>query len=131
MIDVSLQDIYNLEYIEGQKFTLSDNYYDGIILTESAKRSLEITDIHTARIEPELSFLGNRKIIGVVKDINTGHASKAQLPVVLIPQETSIEYGLPLVVKYQKDKESETLALLNEIVCEHYGNRIRISYGRR
>ncbi|MFA7210860.1 MAG: FtsX-like permease family protein [Bacteroidales bacterium] len=121
MIDVSLQDIYNLEYIEGQKFTLSDNYYDGIILTESAKRSLEITDIHTARIEPELSFLGNRKIIGVVKDINTGHASKAQLPVVLIPQETSIEYGLPLVVKYQKDKESETLALLNEIVANTTG----------
>ncbi len=121
MIDVSLQDIYNLEYIEGQKFTLSDNYYEGIILTESAKRSLEITDIHTARIEPELSFLGNRKIIGVVKDINTGHASKAQLPVVLIPQETSIEYGLPLVVKYQKDKESETLALLNNIVSTTAG----------
>ena len=106
-----------------------------LIINESAKKALGITDIHTELIQPKSPILYVPRdnlntnppfhIVGVVNDIRTGHLSKNVIPTIylctLIPTDY-IHHGTPFLIRYQPGKQQEVLKVLanlrNEVAGE-------------
>ena len=128
--------LFDLKIIEGRGWDESDQFASyNLIINESAKKALGITDIHTELIQPKSPILYVPRdnlntnppfhIVGVVNDIRTGHLSKNVIPTIylctLIPTDY-IHHGTPFLIRYQPGKQQEVLKVLanlrNEVAGE-------------
>ena len=93
--DEKYMNIYNLQIIEGRNWNDSIDHFGtyDLIINETAKKAFGITDITTAKLQPENRLWWSSdmpdmdknpayNIIGIVKDFQIGHLSQATLPLV-------------------------------------------------
>ena len=128
--------LFDLKIIEGRGWNESDQFASyNLIINESAKKALGITDINTELIQTKGRIwwaVGEDEnqnppfhIVGVVNDIQTGHLSKSIIPTIYTcnPLSTGyIHHGTPFLIRYQPGKQQEVLKVLanlrNEVAGE-------------
>ena len=128
--------LFDLEIIEGRGWNDNiDQFTDyNLIINESAKKQLGITDIHTDMIQTKnrlwwhssVDCSGNPPfhIVGVIKDFRSGHLSKSVLPMIYTYSPSSGEYYHPgryFLVRHQPGKQQEVLKLLSNLRNEISG----------
>ena len=135
---ISASDIalFDLEIIEGRGWNDNIDHYTHykLIINESAKKQMGITNIHSDMIQTKdrlwwdssVDYSGNPpiSIVGVIKDFRTGHLSKAVQPMIYGYSPSSGEYFHPgnyILVRYQPGKQQEVLKLLSDLRNEVSG----------
>jgi hypothetical protein len=135
---ISASDIalFDLEIIEGRGWNDNIDHYTHykLIINESAKKQMGITNIHSDMIQTKdrlwwdsnADCNGNPpiSIVGVIKDFRTGHLSKAVQPMIYGHSPSSGEYFHPgryFLVRYQPGKQQEVLKLLSDLRNEVSG----------
>ena len=127
--------LFDLEIIEGRSWNETDKFaHYNIIINETAKKQLGITDIHTEMVQTkdrlwwssEVDCSGNPPfhIVGVIKDFNTRHLSKATHPTIYTYSPSTGEYFHPgnyFLVRYQPGKQQEVLKVLANLRNEVSG----------
>jgi len=132
--DISL---FDLKIVEGRGWDDDIDQFSqyGLIINESAKKAMGITDIHTDMIQTkdrlwwnsDMDCSGNPpfQIVGVVKDFRTSHLSRQAVPMTFSFSPSSGEYFNPgryILVRYQPGKQQEVLKVLanlrNEVAGE-------------
>ena len=132
--DISL---FDLKIVEGRGWDDDIDQFSQyrLIINESAKKAMGITDIHTDMIQTkdrlwwnsDMDCSGNPpfQIVGVVKDFRTSHLSRQASPMIFIFNPSSGEYfhpGRHILVRYQPGKQQEVLKVLanlrNEVAGE-------------
>ena len=129
--------VFDLKIVEGRGWNDSiDTHtaYD-LIINESAKKALGITDIHSDMvqtkdrlwwsIDTDRNYNPPYRIIGVVKDFRTSHLSKEVQPTIYTYSPSNGEYYHPggnFLIRFQPGKQQEVLKQLfnlrNEISGE-------------
>lgn len=136
-IDLSAADfsLFDIQVVEGRAWNEDDNWKEyNLIINESAKKAMGITDIHTDMIQTknrlwsdgqtDLNYNPPHRIVGVIKDIRTDHLSKAVQPMIYGYYPVSGEYFHPgryFLVRYQPGKQQEVLKLLSDLRNEVSG----------
>ena len=135
-ISTSGMALFDLKVIEGRSWNDSIDQFNqySLIINESAKKAMGITDIHTDMIQTKDRLWwdsredcsGNppHRIVGVIKDFRSGHLSKAVLPMIYGYTRSSGEYfhpGRHILVRYQPGKQQEVLKLLANLRNEVSG----------
>ena len=128
--------LFDLEIIEGRGWDDNIDHYTDykLIINESAKKQMGITDIHSDMIQTkdrlwwsmDVDCSGNPpfRIVGVIKDFRSGHLSKAVHPTIYTYSPSSGEYFHPgnyILVRYQPGKQEEVLKLLSDLRNEVSG----------
>ena len=128
--------LFDLQIVEGRGWDDQTDTFTAynLIINESAKKALGITDIHTAQIQTKDRLWWSSKedcsgnppfrIVGVVKDFRTGHLAKNVYPTIYTYNPSSGEYfhpGMPFIVRYQPGKQQEVLKLLANLRNEVSG----------
>lgn len=122
--------IFNYQLLEGRLWDSTDvSVQYRFIINETAKKQFNITDIHTAYLQPEhrlwyaqgdMSVNPAYEIVGVIKDFNTGHLSNPTLPVVIVYQEEYMKEE-NLIAKIVSGKRQEAIDFLKKLNMELYG----------
>ena len=136
-IDLSAADfsLFDIQVVEGRAWNEDDNWKEyNLIINESAKKAMGITDIHTDMIQTknrlwsdgqtDRNYNPPHRIVGVIKDIRTDHLSKAVQPMIYGYYPVSGEYFHPgryFLVRYQPGKQQEVLKLLSDLRNEVSG----------
>jgi hypothetical protein len=136
-IDLSAADfsLFDIQVVEGRAWNEDDNWKEyNLIINESAKKAMGITDIHTDMIQTknrlwsdsqtDRNYNPPHRIVGVIKDIRTDHLSKAVQPMIYGYYPVSGEYFHPgryILVRYQPGKQQEMLKLLTNLRNEVSG----------
>lgn len=135
-LSVSDMALFDLEIIEGRGWDDSIDQFEhyNLIINESAKKQMGITDIHADMVQTKdrlwwssnVDCSGNPPfhIVGVVKDFRSGHLSKAVHPTIYTYSPSSGEYFHPgryFLVRYQPGKQQEVLKLLSNLRNEISG----------
>ena len=132
MLYVSKQQMkmYNYQLLEGRLWDSTDiSHQYRFIINEAAKKAFNITDIQTSYLQTERRLWYNSsevetnpayEIVGVVKDFNTGHLSKAITPTVMIYMEDN-EPTDQIMAKIAPGKKKEAIEYLKGINRELYG----------
>jgi len=129
--------LFDLEIVEGRGWDDDIDQFSQyrLIINESAKKALGITDIHTDMIQTkdrlwwdsDMDCSGNPpfQIVGVVKDFRSSHLSQQAVPMTFSFSPSSGEYFNPgryILVRYQPGKQQEVLKVLanlrNEVAGE-------------
>ncbi len=123
--------IFNYQLLEGRLWDSTDvSIQYRFIINETAKKQFNITDIHTAYLQPEhrlwyaqgdMSVNPAYEIVGVIKDFNTGHLSNPTLPVVIVYQEEYMKEE-NLIAKIAPGKQQEAIEFLQKLNTELYGD---------
>ena len=129
--------LFDLEIVEGRGWDDDIDQFSQyrLIINESAKKALGITDIHTDMIQTkdrlwwdsDMDCSGNPpfQIVGVLKDFRSSHLSRQASPMIFTFNPSSGEYfhpGRHILVRYQPGKQQEVLKVLanlrNEVAGE-------------
>ena len=128
--------VFDFEIIEGRGWDDNIDQFTNynLIINESAKKQMGITDIHSDMIQTKDRLWSSRNvdcsgnppfhIVGVVKDFRSGHLSKSVQPMIYTYSPSSGEYFHPgryLLVRYQPGKQQEVLKLLSNLRNEVSG----------
>ena len=125
--------MFDFELKAGRLWDSTDvfNQYKCII-NESAKKQFNIQDIHSVQLQPERRLwysVGEDDdknptydIVGVIKDFNTGHLSKATMPMMSIFVEKENPEGSLLMARFIPGKQEEAVAYLQELYKEINGD---------
>ena len=128
--------VFDFEIIEGRGWDDNIDQFTNynLIINESAKKQMGITDIHSDMIQTkdrlwrsmDVDCNGNPpfRIVGVIKDVRSGHLSKSVQPMIYNYSPSSGEYFHPgryLLVRYQPGKQQEVLKLLSNLRNEVSG----------
>ena len=129
--DLSVADfsLFDIQVVEGRAWKEDDNWEDyNLIINESAKKVMGITDIHTDMIQTknrlwtssqtDRNYNPPHRIVGVIKDIRTDHLSKAVQPMIYSYYQIYGDYFHPgryFLVRYQPGKQQEVLKLLTNL----------------
>ena len=135
--DLSVADfsLFDIQVVEGRAWKEDDNWEDyNLIINESAKKAMGITDIHTDMIQTknrlwtssqtDRNYNPPHRIVGVIKDIRTDHLSKAVQPMIYSYYQIYGDYFHPgryFLVRYQPGKQQEVLKLLTNLRNEVAG----------
>ena len=135
--DLSVADfsLFDIQVVEGRAWKEDDNWEDyNLIINESAKKAMGITDIHTDMIQTknrlwtssqtDRNYNPPHRIVGVIKDIRTDHLSKAVQPMIYSYYQIYGDYFHPgryFLVRYQPGKQQEVLKLLTNLRNEVSG----------
>ena len=135
--DLSVADfsLFDIQVVEGRAWKEDDNWEDyNLIINESAKKVMGITDIHTDMIQTknrlwtssqtDRNYNPPHRIVGVIKDIRTDHLSKAVQPMIYSYYQIYGDYFHPgryFLVRYQPGKQQEVLKLLTNLRNEVAG----------
>ena len=135
--DLSVADfsLFDIQVVEGRAWKEDDNWEDyNLIINESAKKAMGITDIHTDMIQTknrlwtssqtDRNYNPPHRIVGVIKDIRTDHLSKAVQPMIYSYYQIYGDYFHPgryFLVRYQPGRQQEVLKLLTNLRNEVAG----------
>lgn len=125
--------MFDFELKEGRLWDSTDVFTQyKCIINESAKKLFNIQDIHSVQLQPERRLWhsvgydndGNSpyEIVGVIKDYNTGHLSKATMPMMSIFVEKENPEGSLLMARFIIGKEKEAVAYIQDLYKEINGN---------
>ena len=123
--------MFNFQLLEGRLWDSTDIALQyRFIINETAKKKFNISDIQSEYLQPEGRLWLNSEsdmsknpayeIVGVIKDFNTGHLSKATVPVVISFDEDM--YYENVVARVIPGKEHEAIEFLKNLNSELYGN---------
>jgi ABC-type antimicrobial peptide transport system permease subunit len=130
-------EMFDLEVVEGRAWNDSIDRFENynLIINESAKRALGITDIHTDKIQTvrrlwystDVDCSGNPpfNIVGVIKDVRSGHLSKGTTPTIYTYNPNPVGYinaGIPFLIHYQEGKQQELIEMLSKLRNEVAGD---------
>ncbi len=115
----------DFELKEGRLWDSSDVFAQyKCIINESAKKMFNIQDIHSVQLQPERRLWistgydndGNPpyEIVGVIKDYNTGHLSKATVPMIFTFVDRNSPDNNLLMARFIPGKQEEAVA---EEIC--------------
>jgi|AGTN01.3.fsa_nt_gi ABC-type antimicrobial peptide transport system, permease component len=121
-------DMFGFRLTEGRLWDSTDVFTQyKCIINESAKKLFDISDIRSVQLQPERRMWYSTdvdtkenpayEIVGVIKDFNTGHLSKATVPLMLSFSE-GLDMREPLMARFLPGKEKEAAAYLGEIYRE-------------
>lgn len=123
--------MFDFQLVEGRLWDSTDVFIQyKCIINESAKKIFDITDIHAVQLQPERRMWISSgtdmeanppyEIVGVIKDFNIGHLSKATVPLLLSFQEDNRGLGLmqTLMARFVPGREKEAAACLGELYRE-------------
>lgn len=123
--------LFNVELTEGELPANGDNItlaYE-LYISESGKKLLEITDIHTTQVQPEnrLWFSVNEsmdenppyRILGTFKDFNVRHQKLQSKPIIIQPSRGW--YEEPLLVSIVPGRRQEAIEFLKKLHDELIG----------
>ena len=118
-------EMFGFQLLEGRLWNdtdVSEQYK--CIINESAKKLFRITDIHSEQLQfehrifsfGEVDVMTNPpyQIAGVIKDFNTGHLSKATMPLIIVFKGWSYMTE-PLMARFVPGREKEAVAYLEEL----------------
>ncbi|MDI9605495.1 MAG: ABC transporter permease [Bacteroidota bacterium] len=125
--------LLDFELKEGRLWDSTDVFTQyKCIINESAKKQYDIQDIHSVQLQPERRLwysVGEDDdknptydIVGVIKDFNTGHLSKATMPMMSIFVEKENPEGSLLMARFIPGKQEEAVAYLQELYKEINGD---------
>lgn len=112
--------MFGFELKEGRLWDSTDMSAEyKFIINESAKHLFEITDIQSQTLRPERSLMRDEsnppyKIVGVIKDFQTGHLSKSTVPLAISFQEKGNHFDY-LMARFIPERRNEALAYLADI----------------
>lgn len=129
-------DMYGLQLVEGRLWNdsvdeaLSRNSFK-IIINETAKRVLGVKDITREKLQPEDVHFASSwmpdffnppcEIVGVIKDFNVRHLSKATMPMVIY-YDSEIKWGLYAVTAaYRHEDRARVIRFLSDLYEEATG----------
>lgn len=129
-------DMYGLQLVEGRLWNdsvdeaLSRNSFK-VIINETAKRVLGVKDITREKLQPEDVHFASSwmpdffnppcEIVGVIKDFNVRHLSKATMPMVIY-YDSEIERGLYAVTAAYRHKDrARVIRFLSDLYEEATG----------
>lgn len=129
-------DMYGLQLVEGRLWNdsvdeaLTKNSFK-VIINETAKRVLGIKDITREKLQPESkhfasSWMPDRynppcEIVGVIKDFNVRHLSKATMPMVIY-YSPEIKRGLfAVTAAYRHEDRARVIRFLSDLYEEGTG----------
>jgi len=129
-------DMYGLQLVEGRLWNdsvdeaLSRNSFK-VIINETAKRVLGVKDITREKLQPEDVHFASSwmpdffnppcEIVGVIKDFNVRHLSKATMPMVIY-YDSEIERGLYAVTAaYRHEDRARVIRFLSDLYEEATG----------
>lgn len=129
-------DMYGLQLVEGRLWNdsvdeaLSRNSFK-IIINETAKRVLGVKDITREKLQPEDVHFASSwmpdffnppcEIVGVIKDFNVCHLSKATMPMVIY-YDSEIKWGLYAVTAaYRHEDRARVIRFLSDLYEEATG----------
>jgi len=127
-----------VKLIEGRLWDDTRDQLDDftVIINESAKKELEITDLENATISiPHFnvyssSFAKDAKpeyrVIGVIEDFHAGHLSKKKMPMAFQYFESSPQSGV--LIEIAPGKKQEAIAYLSECYKEISGDGMSYSF---
>lgn len=130
--------LLGLQAVEGRLWNDSiDSYLTfGVVINETAKKLLGVTDIETETLEASSFFVFSSdmdrnqkpeyKIIGVVKDFSAGHLSKAVPPMVFYHYETGPNRGV--MARVAPTRKQEAIAFLKEKYAEAWGDEFSYTF---
>lgn len=129
-------DMYGLQLVEGRLWNdsvdeaLSRNSFK-VIINETAKRVLDVKDITREKLQPEDVHFASSwmpdffnppcEIVGVIKDFNVRHLSKATMPMVIY-YDSEIKWGLYAVTAaYRHEDRARVIRFLSDLYEEATG----------
>lgn len=129
-------DMYGLQLVEGRLWNdsvdeaLSRNSFK-VIINETAKRVLGVKDITREKLQPEDVHFASSwmpdffnppcEIVGVIKDFNVRHLSKATMPMVIY-YDSEIKWGLYAVTAaYRHEDRARVIRFLSDLYEEATG----------
>lgn len=129
-------DMYGLQLVEGRLWNdsvdeaLSKNSFK-VIINETAKRVLGVKDITREKLQPEDVHFASSwmpdffnppcEIVGVIKDFNVRHLSKATMPMVIY-YDSEIKWGLYAVTAaYRHEDRARVIRFLSDLYEEATG----------
>ncbi|WP_289003612.1 ABC transporter permease [uncultured Parabacteroides sp.] len=129
--------ILGIEAIEGRLWNNSDDDMDlSIVINESAKKQLGITDINTTPVildhllvyspQTKEQPAPRYKVIGVIKDICTQHLSKGYEPIIYFLYNKGFSQGM--LVSLVPEKKQEAIDFLQKIYSEACGNGLSYTF---
>lgn len=133
----SLMDIFDIELVEGRRWNDSTDVFAQykLIINETAKRMLDIKDIHTDLLQPEQRIWWSMgvdedinppfEIVGVIKDFNTNHLSKEVVPIISIfcsSRKTIGHKGTPVIARVHPGKKQEAIRFLTQLHARLLGD---------
>ena len=107
--------IFGLELNEGRFFKGSEEDYYAIVINEAAKKYFGFDNIDNARLAKEgfhPDYGGTMNIVGVVKDFNFEHLSKAPQPLII---QLGGAYDGSFIIEYKNGSAQESLASIKAI----------------
>ena len=131
-----MMDMYGLQLVEGRLWNdsvdeaLSRNSFK-VIINETAKRVLGVKDITREKLQPEDVHFASSwmpdffnppcEIVGVIKDFNVRHLSKATMPMVIY-YDSEIKWGLYAVTAaYRHEDRARVIRFLSDLYEEATG----------
>lgn len=125
--------MFDFELKEGRLWDSTDVFAQyKCIINESAKKVFNIQDIHSVQMQPERRLWISTgydddknppyEIVGVIKDFNTGHLSKATVPMVFVFIDEEGPDGNLLMARFIPGKQEEAVAYLQELYKEINGD---------
>lgn len=129
-------DMYGLQLVEGRLWNdsvdeaLSKNSFK-VIINETAKRVLGVKDITREKLQPESTHFASSwmpdffnppcEIVGVIKDFNVRHLSKATMPMVIY-YSPEIKRGLfAVTAAYRHEDRARVIDFLSDLYEEATG----------
>lgn len=120
--------MFDFRLLEGRLWDSTDVWSQyKCIINESAKKMLEIDDIHSVKLQPEsrmwfsasVSSKTNPsyEIVGVIRDFHTGHLSKSIAPVIVSFTKGS-DMRDPLMARFVPGRQEEAAAYLESLYKE-------------
>lgn len=138
-VDERYMKIYDLQTVEGRNWNDSIDHFGtyDLIINETAKKTFGITDIATAKLQPENRLWWSYdmpdmdknpayNIVGVVKDFQIGHLSQATLPLVFA-YDIGYRYSR-LTAHIVPDKRQEAILFLQKLHEETVGGEFIYSF---
>lgn len=131
-------ELFNIRLKEGRLWDdASDSYKDNnIIINETAQKLFNIKNLDNAELEAERAFVifdiddftkpRKYNVIGIVKDFNTGHLSKATVPMVYYYYKNDPRE--PLMAYISEGKEQEAIAFLKKLHEEVEGDEFNYTF---
>lgn len=130
--------LLGLQAVEGRLWNdTTDSFNDfTVIINETAKKLLGIKDINKEPLEADRLFIfstgmdpdrkAEYKIIGVVKDFNTGHLSKGIPPMVFYYYKQGPNNGI--MARVIPGKKQEAIAFLKDKYAESFGGEFKYTF---
>lgn len=133
-----LMDIFDIQLVEGRRWNDSTDVFAQykLIVNETVLKMFDIRDIRHDLLQTKRRIWWSMgtdenlnppfEIVGVIKDFNTNHLSKATLPIICLyaggGNKEDVRRGIPLIARIVPGKRQEAIRFLTQLHTELVGD---------